>query len=138
MVNAPPPRFALAMVDGEGRATRWFRDLVEGLWHRSGGSADKVETAHALAAAAVPRGTQIVAAGGLQYGGALGGNVGLSLYVAVAAAAELPTAKVAEGDWAYALDGRKTGEAPGAGTGVPCWFSAGAWYAADSGAVVGS
>jgi hypothetical protein len=138
MVTTAPPRFALAIVDGEGRATRWFRDLVEGMWRRSGGAADKVEAAHALAAAAAPRETQIVAAGGLQYGGPLSGNVGLTLYVAMAAAADLPTAKVAEGDWAYALDGRKTGESAGMGTGVPCWFSAGAWYAADSGAVVES
>jgi len=49
--------------------------------------------------------------------------------------ANLPSS-AAEGDWAYALNGRKTGEAAGAGTGVPCWRSNGAWIAVDSGAAV--
>lgn len=32
-----------------------------------------------------------------------------------------------EGQWAFALDGRKTGEGAAAGTGVPCYFSNGQW-----------
>lgn len=32
-----------------------------------------------------------------------------------------------EGQWAFALDGRKVGEGAGAGTGVPCYFSNGQW-----------
>lgn len=38
-----------------------------------------------------------------------------------------------EGDRAYATNGRKVGEGPGSGTGVPVYYSAGAWrvYATD-------
>jgi hypothetical protein len=77
----------------------------------------------------------VVAGAGLQGGGQVGPNVGVSLYAAVTAVAMLPTAANA-GDWAYATDGRKTGEGSGAGTGVPVWWSNTGWYAVDSGALV--
>ena len=44
----------------------------------------------------------------------------------VFAVAKLP-AKPKDGTFAYASDGRKVGQGPGAGTGVPCYYSAGAW-----------
>jgi hypothetical protein len=42
----------------------------------------------------------------------------------------------AEGDIAYATNGRKAGEGPGAGTGVPVYFSNGVWRAFSSDAAV--
>lgn len=46
--------------------------------------------------------------------------------------ASLPTGL--EGQAAYAKNGRKVGEAAGSGTGVPVYFSAGAWrvYSTDA------
>lgn len=42
--------------------------------------------------------------------------------------AKLPTVPVpVSGTVAYASNGRKQGEGPGAGTGVPVYFSAGSW-----------
>lgn len=121
---------------GSGQATDYFYRLWQALVSRTGGESDKVDAAHTLAIGAVPQGTQVVAGGGLQVGGALGGNVGVALYAAIALTAYLPTTGVVEGDWAYALDGRKPGEAAGAGTGVPVWRSRSSWYAVSSGAVV--
>jgi len=134
----PRPNFGLPFVDKDGTLAGWAQVFVQSLWSRTGGSVDKVEAASALAGAAVPRTTEVVAAGGLQAGGALSGNVGLTLYVAAADVADLPRAGNAPGDWAYAANGRKTGEGAGAGTGVPCWWSNNAWCAVDSGAVVAS
>ncbi|HEY5289795.1 MAG TPA: hypothetical protein VIJ59_07150 [Caulobacteraceae bacterium] len=121
-----------------GRPTDYFFRAWQALTARTGGESDKVDAAHALASGAVPQGTEVIAGGGLQVGGALGGNVGLALYAAVAPVASLPTAEVSEGDWAYALDGLKSGESSGSGTGTPVWRSAGAWYAAWSGLAVTS
>jgi hypothetical protein len=134
-IPVPAPDFKTALVDpATGVLTRYGYALVSALFNRTGGADDKVEAAHALAGAAVPRGTEVVGGGGLQNGGALGGNVAVALYVARTAVASLPTVKVSEGDWAYALDGRKPGEGSGAGTGVPCFWSAGAWVSACDGA----
>jgi hypothetical protein len=132
----PAPPIHVPMVDRQG--------LVSGPWrahfvarHRpAGGSADKIEAAHASATAAVPRATQVLAVGGLHVGGTLSDNVALSLYRAIALVADLPASGVADGDWAYAQNGRKPGEAVGAGTGVPCFWSAGRWVAVTSGATV--
>lgn len=41
--------------------------------------------------------------------------------------ASLPVKGIPEGRTAYATDGRKIGEGPGAGTGVPCYLSHGTW-----------
>lgn len=42
------------------------------------------------------------------------------------------------GEWAYATNGRKPAEGPGAGTGVPVWFNSGTatWFSYCSGTVV--
>jgi hypothetical protein len=136
-IPVPVPDFKIAIVEpGTGVLTRYGYALVSALFNRVGGQSDKVDAAHALALAAVPQGTEVVAGGGLKQGGMLGGNVAVVFYVARAAAASLPTTAMDEGDWAYALDGRKPGEGAGSGTGVPCFWSAGAWISACDGAVV--
>jgi hypothetical protein len=122
-----------------GQLTRYGERVLRGLVGRTGGATDKVEQAHAMASAAVPQGTVVAAAGGLQVGGALGdpdsGNVGVALYMAVTGVALLP-AGATEGDWAYAVDGCKPGESSGSGTGVPVFWSDTAWISACSGAAV--
>ena len=132
----PPPDYSRPFVDGKGFLTQWASWWISNLYDRTGGTTDKVEAAHSLASNAAPQATQVVAAGGLQVGGDLSGNVGLALYRVKCAVADLPATGNTEGDWAYALNGRKTGEGSGAGTGVPVWWSNGAWVAADSGATV--
>ncbi|HEY3797151.1 MAG TPA: hypothetical protein VGL58_02275 [Caulobacteraceae bacterium] len=135
--QVPALDYAAQLVEpASGRLTPYGDAFLRALLARTGGSADKVDVAHSLATAAVPQGTEVVAAGGLQNGGALGGNVGLALYRTKDAAANLPTSAVGEGDWAYALDGRKPGEGAGAGTGVPVIYSQGSWISAYSGAAV--
>jgi len=136
MVNIPQPQFAEPIVDGRGLASGPFRTLLLAIYQRIGGQSDAVDAAMTLAAGAAPQATLVVAAGGLQAGGDLTGNVGLALYAAVTTAAALPVTGLADGDWAYALDGRKPGEAGGAGTGVPVFFSGGAWISVCSGAMV--
>jgi hypothetical protein len=131
----PAPDFARPIVTPDGLVTRAFRNWITGVYNRLGQGADKVDAAHAAALAAVPQGTEVIASGGLQVGGALGGNVGLALYVVFTAVAMLP-AEANLGDWAYALDGRKDGEGSGAGTGTPCWWDGTAWKAPDTGATV--
>ncbi len=141
MTAQPLPQldFSRPIVDGRGYATRSFQGWVDGADARLGRRFDKVEDAHATAYSAAPQSTQVVAGGGLAGGGALGGNVGLALYVAIAPLASLPTTGRAEGDVAYALDGRKSGEGAGAGTGLPCYWSTvggtGGWYAFTGAAV---
>jgi hypothetical protein len=132
----PAPPFKEPLTDDAGRLSRAWRGFILALYNRCGGAADKVDAAHAAAIAAVPRSAQIVAVGGLHVGGDLTGNVALAFYRAVATVAALPAAGVGDGDWAYAVDGRKAGEGPGAGTGVPVWRSGGQWFAVDSGAAV--
>jgi hypothetical protein len=134
--SVAPPVFNLPFTDAKGMLTDHAQRLLADLYSRTGGADDKVDAAHALALAAVPQTTQVVAAGGLRNGGALNANVGVTLYRAIDLTANLPTTGNAEGDWAYATDGRKTGEGAGAGTGVPVWWSGSHWYAVDSGAVV--
>jgi len=131
----PAPPFAVGFLSGGLIAPAWQSWLLA-VWNRLGGKDDKVEAAYAAASAAAPATTEVVAGAGLQQGGQLAGNVALELYVAMTNVAELPTSGNNVGDWAYALDGRKVGEASGSGTGVPVWWSQSAWYAVDSGAVV--
>ena len=134
--RVPPPPFNTPFLDGGFVASAW-QFFISALFNAVYGAGfDKIDAAHTLAVAAAPRVTQIVAGGGLQAGGPLSGNVGLSLYQEKCAVAELPASGNTEGDWAYALDGRKPGESGGAGTGVPCFWSNGAWVAATSGATV--
>jgi hypothetical protein len=133
----PAPPFRTPFLTGDVVSATWVTWL-QALWNRSGGQTDKVDAAYATASAAAPASAEVVASGGLQAGGPIGGNVGIAFYVALTDVASLPTTGVNEGDWAYALDGRKTGEASGSGTGVPVWRSGTGWYAVDSGAAVGA
>jgi hypothetical protein len=130
--SLPSPNFNSAFVDGRGFLTRWAAAWISGADSRLGRRADKVDAAGVMAAAAVPRTTQVVAGGGLQVGGALNGNVALALYRVKTTVALLPASGNSEGDWAYALDGRKGGEGAGAGTGTPCFWSTpagvGGWF----------
>ncbi len=120
---------SLPLVGCGGRPTPYFLD-----WLTSVIAA--INTAAALAGNAAPASLNIVATGGLQRGGPLRDDIGVALYRAVKPVAQLPTIGNAPGDWAYALDGRKPGEAAGAGTGVPVFWSVTAWCAVTSGAQV--
>ena len=133
-VPAPPVNQPLAGPDG--RLSRAWRGFFLALYNRGGGAADKVEAAHGAALAAAPAATQVVAVGGLHTGGDLTANVAVSLYRAISAVAALPPLGNTEGDWAYALDGRKPGESAGAGSGAPCFWSSGQWIAVTSGVAV--
>jgi len=117
------------VVDTAGRPTRYFQALINNV-------ISALNITSPLAAGAVPASRGVVAAGGLQGGGTLGAEVGLSLYSAVTTVAALPTTGNSVGDFAYAADGRKPGESAGAGTGVPVWWDGAHWYAVCSGAVV--
>ena len=84
-----------------GQLTPYGYRVLKGIVDRIGGAAnDAVAAASNLAAAAVPQTRQIVAAGGLQLGGDLTDNVGVTLYIAIGATASLPTVGIAVGDWA--------------------------------------
>jgi hypothetical protein len=134
-VSAPP--FSVALTDAQGFVSRAWQPVIQALFARTGGSFDKVEAAYATARSAAPATAEIVAGPGLQGGGQIGPNAPIAFYAAITSVADLPSLG-AEGDWAYALNGRKAGEAAGSGTGVPCWWSNGAWIAVDSGAAVTS
>ena len=135
-IPVPAPPFKTPLTDASGVVSAPWRAFLLALYDRAGGSADKIEAAHAAATAATPRSARILAVGGLHAGGALTADVAVALYRAVAPVASLPTSGLSDGDWAYAVDGRKAGEGAGAGSGVPVWFSGGRWFAVDSGAVV--
>lgn len=136
-VDVPALDYAAQLVEpASGRLTPYGDAFLRSLLRRTGDASDKVEAAHALASVAVPQIRQVVGAGGLQNGGGLAANVGLTLYRSIDALANLPVTAISEGDWAYALDGRKPGEGAGAGTGVPCFWSQGGWLSACSGAAV--
>ncbi len=134
MAALPPPPFSQPVLDGSFLSRAW-QTWAQAVQTALGGRTDKVAAAYDTAMAAAAATAEVVAGAGLQGGGQVGPNVGISLYAAVTAVATLPTAANA-GDWAYATNGRKIGESAGAGTGVPVWWSNGAWYAVDSGAVV--
>ena len=132
-VIVPPPSWSSPIVDERGFPTRWFAMFVQALY---GAIVIDLRAATATANAAAPGTSLVVASGGLKQGGQIGGNAAVALYAAVTTVALLPAGGMAEGDWAYALDGRKVGEGAGAGTGVPALFSRGHWVAVDSGATV--
>ncbi|MBV8683782.1 MAG: hypothetical protein JO111_12985 [Caulobacteraceae bacterium] len=134
-VSAPP--FSVPLTDAQGYVSRAWQPVIQTLYARTGGAFDKVHAGYALARAAAPASAEVVAGAGLQGGGQIGPNAPVALYAAMTSVANLPSS-AAVGDWAYAIDGRKLGEAAGAGTGVPCWWSNGAWFAVDSGAAVSS
>ncbi len=138
--RVPPPPLTTPLTDGRFVSNAWrlfFTAIYNAVY---GGGFDRIDAARAAALAAAPKVTQVVASGGLHQGGALGGNVGIALYVTRDIVANLPTTGNAPGDLAYATDGCKAGETSGSGTGVPVWWTpgspTGAWHAFDSGAVV--
>jgi hypothetical protein len=134
MASLPLPPFNQPVLDGQFLSRAW-QNWAQAVQAALGGRTDKVAAAYDAAMAAAPASAEVVAGAGLQGGGQVGPNVGLGLYLAVTAVANLP-ATADQGDWAYAIDGRKTGEGSGAGTGVPVWWSNTGWYAVDSGALV--
>jgi hypothetical protein len=139
MASVPlsPPPSKTPLTDRSNRPAVEWAAWFNAVFNRLGGGTDKVDAAYQTAAAAAPRTTQVVAVGGLHAGGALNeNNVAVAFYRAIALAANLPTTGASDGDWAYAVDGRKPGEGAGAGTGVPVWWTKGAWYAVTSGAAV--
>lgn len=136
--RVPPPPFSTPFLDGRFVSNAWQFFITAVYDAIYGEGSDKIEAAHTTALAAVPQTTQVVAGGGLHDGGALGGNVAVTFYKIKTAVATLPASGNGEGDWAYALDGRKPGEGVSAGTGVPCFWSTGHWIAATSGAAVTS
>lgn len=135
----PSPNFNNAFVDGRGFLTRWAQAWISSADNRLGQRADKVDAAAVTAASATPRTTQVVAGGGLQIGGTLTGNVAVALYRDRVQVAHLPVSGNSEGDWCYAVDGRKSGETTGNGTGMPVFWSTpagvGGWFT-PSGALV--
>jgi len=132
--SVPSPPFATPLLTGGIVSLKW-QTWFMAVWNRIGGQTDLVDAALNTANAAAPGSTEVVAGAGLQQGGQLAGNVAIELYAAMTDVASLPTTANV-GDWAYALDGCKVGEASGSGTGVPVWWSQTGWYAVDSGAVV--
>src|SRR2546423_550136 len=93
----PAPPVNVPMVDEHRMITRpWFAHIVA-RHEQAGGSADKIDAAHAAAVAAVPQTTEVVAVNGLHNGGALGGNIAITLYRGFDLAANLPATGNAEG-----------------------------------------
>jgi hypothetical protein len=134
MASLPPPPFSQAVLDGSFLSRAW-QNWAQAVQTALGGRTDKVAAAYDTAMAAAPGTAEVVAGAGLQGGGQVGPNVGISLYAAVTAVATLPTAANA-GDWAFATNGRKPGESSGAGTGAPVVWTNGAWVSVFSGAAV--
>ena len=102
-----PYNFAAPITDADGHATHTYRTWMTAV-------TTAVNSALTLAQAAVPGSRRVIAAGGLQVGGTLQSDVGVALYKIKTTVAQLPTTTTAAGDWAYALDGCKPGEAGGA------------------------
>ena len=127
-MTLPAFNFAQPIVDANGYATKPFGD-----WMRAVTTA---VNASATPAGTVPATRNVVTAGGLHGGGPLSADIGLLLYKVSSSVAALPTLGNANGDLAYALNGRKPGEGAGVGTGVVVFWSGSAWYAVTSGAVV--
>lgn len=125
-----PPSFDQPFVDETGRLTTWARLWLSSVYNREGGEADKVDAAYVAALAAVPQTTEIIPSAPLMGGGYLDRNVPLQFGAGVFSVASLPTPSL--GLWAYAQDGRKTGEGAGAGTGLWVWSDGNAWYGVGS------
>ncbi len=117
------------IVGASGRPAAYFLGWLSSI-------VDALNAATQLASAAAPATLNVVATGGLQRGGSLNDDVGVALYRVKATVAQLPMTGNTPGDWAYALDGRKPGESDGAGTGVPVFWSASAWFSIATGFVI--
>ena len=116
------------IVASSGRPTAYLLSLISDI-------VSAVNEIASAASAAVPATRNVVGVGGLHGGGPLSDEVGLALYRALAPVSRLPSAGLALGDWAFALDGRKPGEAAGAGTGVPVFWSRIGWCSVSGGQV---
>lgn len=130
-MSLPTPPFHLPLVDKDGFVSTGWQPFLQAVVDQGA----TVTAALSTAKAAAPGSAEVVTLNGLHGGGRIGGNAAVRLYRAVCAVADLPT-MASEGDLAYAIDGRRGAEGSGAGTGVPVWYSAGTWYAIDSGAAV--
>jgi hypothetical protein len=117
---------ATPIVGPGGKATAYFIGWLSGI-------ADALNAAQQQASAAAPNTLNIVPTGGLQRGGPLSTDVGVSLYRTMTTVAQLPMTGNSTGDWAYALDGRKPGESSGTGTGTPVFWSVSSWICVSSG-----
>lgn len=117
---------ATPIVGAGGRPSAYFQGWLSGV-------VDALNAATRLTAASAPTSLNIVATGGLQRGGSLQADVGVSLYRVSTTVDQLPALGNAPGDWAYAMNGRKPGETDGQGTGVPVFWSASTWIAVTSG-----
>jgi hypothetical protein len=117
---------AAPIVGASGRPSAYFQGWLSSV-------VDALNATTRLASAAAPTTLNIVATGGLQRGGSLSDDVGVSLYRAMGTVDQLPTTGNTPGDWAYALDGRKPGETNGQGTGTPVFWSVSAWFSVTSG-----
>ena len=117
---------AAPIIGSGGRPSAYFLGWLSSV-------VDALNASTQQASAAVPSTLNIVPTGGLQRGGPLSEDVGVSLYRAMVMVDQLPMIGNTPGDWAYALNGRKPGESDGAGTGVPVFWSVAAWFSATSG-----
>ena len=111
-------------IGSDGTPSSQFRTLIDSIRKRVGGFSDKVDQAAVTADAAAPGTTEVVAGSGLQVGGQISGNVPVALYKVVTSVAGLPATDNAAGDWAYATNGRNSGEGAAAGTGTPVVWNA--------------
>ena len=127
-MSFPSFNYSQPIIDGDGFASKPLRD-----WMLAVASAVNNGV---TAAGSVPSTRNVVTVGGLHGGGALSADIGLRLYTAITQVATLPTSGNANGDMAYALDGRKPGELAAAGTGVVVFWSRTAWIAVTSGVAV--
>lgn len=128
------PDFANPQVNGDGRASIGLRQFMTNVFKRLGGTTDKVEAAFQLASGATTQTTEVVAGRGLTGGGPLVSNIAIQFGLGAYTVALLPAGQTLQ--FAYAIDGRKNGEASGAGTGTWVWWDNANWIAFDSGAPV--
>lgn len=116
------PPATQALVDDKGVPPLAWRRFLEGVFTRLGGATDNVFAALAASLSGVTG--EIVASGGLQFGGLISADtpVPISLYRTVGPVASLPTTGKT-GDWSFANDARNAGEGAGLGTGSPVYWT---------------
>ena len=127
-MTLPAFNFSQPLVDADGFASKPLRDWMAAV-------AGAVN-AGATATGSVPSTRNVVTVGGLHGGGALSADIGVRLYKVLTIVASLPMSGNANGDMAYALNGRKPAEGAGLGTGVVVFWSRTAWIAVTSGMAV--
>jgi hypothetical protein len=126
-LNLPPGQTPIS--GPGGFAPHGWRRFFEVIAQRLGGSTDNVALALELGEDAVPKTTQIIVSSGLVGGGDLTDNVAVGLYRFINGVAALPTTDILNGQWAYAVDARNSGETAGNGSGSPVvWNAANSWW----------